>query len=484
MSADRISIAGSLRWIGISQAGRIVLQLAGVVVLARLLSPVDYGLMAMAATVTALAGLLRDMGTGAALVQKRELEPAVVDAVFWFNVLLGSALMLLAMAAAPLVALLFHNGRLVPVLLWLSPVFLVESFSIAQRSLLERESRFRRLAVIELASAAVSLAVALVLAWRGAGVYALVAQSAVSATLLGLLLWCASDWRPRAGIRLSGLRDVSVFSGNLFAFNFANYFHRNADSILIGRYLGSSDLGVYNLAYRVLLFPLQNLTFVVSRAMLPAYSREQTDQSAIADHYTRALRGIALLTAPLMGLLWALREPFVAVVFGPQWMPAADTIAWLAPVGFLQSIVSTSGAVLAATGNTRKLRNLGFVGVPFMLLAFAVGLHWGIVGVAAAYCIANLIWIFPVLEVTLGAVGRSAGHVLGAWIAPLALALVCALAVRAALYAWGQSASPVGQLVQGVVLACACYGFGVWVFLRHSAFELLYMLRGKQHGSH
>lgn len=473
MNAGRISISGSLRWVGISQAGRIALQLVGVIVLARLLSPADYGLMAMAATVTALAGLLRDMGTGAALVQKHGLDAALVDAVFWFNVLLGGTLMLLAMIAAPFAARLFHDPRLVPVLLWLSPVFLVESFSIAQRSLLERASSFRELAIIELTSAVLALAAALVLAWRGAGVYALVAQSGVSAAVLALLLWYVSGWRPRWRIRLAALHEVSSFSGNLFAFNLANYLHRNADSMLIGRYLGSSDLGVYNLAYRMLLFPLQNMTFVVSRVMLPAYSREQMDHTGIADHYARTLRGIALVTAPLMGLLWALREPFVLLMFEARWLPAADVIAWLAPVGFLQSIISTSGSVLVATGNARTLRNLGFVGVPLILLAFVVGLRWGVVGVAMAYCIANLLWIFPVLEVTLAAVGRSARSVLSAWSLPLLLAVACAVPLRIVLMTCLEAASPALQLVLGIALGCLGYGLGAWLCFRRSVLELL-----------
>lgn len=478
MTSKPISIATSLKWVGLAQSIRIALQLVGVVVLARILNPADYGLMAMAATVAALAALLRDMGTGAAIVQKEDLRPSLVRAVFWFNVSVGGGLMVLAIASSPLLAGLYQAPRLVPVLCWLAPVFFIEALSITQRALLEREAEFQKLAFAEVASSAVALVVAIFLALGGMGVYALVGQSLVAAVLLAYLLWRLSEWRPNNGIGLRGLREVSSFSANLFAFNLSNYTHRNADSLLIGRYLGSVDLGVYNLAYRLLLFPLQNLTFVVNRTMLPAYSRQQSNPEAIAEHYSRSLRGIALLTAPLMALLWALREPFVAVVFGQRWAPVAHVIAWLAPVGFLQSIISTSGSVLAATGNARLLRNLGFAGLPLMLAAFAAGLKFGVNGVAAAYCLANVLWTFPVLALTFRAIGIK-HFVVAPWLPPLVLAVGCAGVVRVILPSAMPGAKSYELLFAGALAGACGYLLLSWMCFPQSLRRLASAVRQK-----
>jgi O-antigen/teichoic acid export membrane protein len=475
MSEEPFSISASLRWIGVSQVARILLRLVGVAILARLLAPADYGLMAMAGAVTAFAGVLRDMGTGAALIQRERLTPELVDAVFWFNVSLGLLLMVAIAALAPLMAAWFHEPRLLVLLLVLAPTFPIASVAIAQRAMLERDARFRVLAVMEVATSCVALLVAIVFAWGGAGVYALVAQGIAAAIGSTILLWWISNWRPSGRPRSRALRDLLGFSGNLFIFNLTNYFHRNADTMLIGRFLGSSSLGNYNLAYQVLLFPLQNLTFVVNRAMLPAYSRQQLNREALAQHYLSTLRLIAIVTAPLMGLLWVLREPFVMVMFGKQWLPAVGIIAWLAPVGFLQSIVSTSGSVMSAAGNTKVLRNMGFLGVPMFVCSFLIGLRWGAVGVAAAYCIANVVWIFPVMEVTMRQLGKSSVPAFVAWSKPTVVASIGVLSVWVlqGTTAWAHMES-IARLAWGGALGLSITCAGFWVFCKPEIYQLLH----------
>lgn len=457
MSTVKISIARGLRWAGVSQVGRLVLQLVGLAFLARLLSPAEYGLMAMAATITAFAALLRDMGTGAALVQMKRLPYKLVNAVFWFNAALGMALAIVIVALAPLAALVFREPRLQPLLFALAPIFPVTSLGITHQSLLERESKFRSLAKLELSAAAIGLLAALWLAWRGAGVYALVAQGMVAAVVSTSLLWITSRWRPNCRQGWRHLRRLAGYSANLFLFNTANYFQRNVDTMLIGRFLGSVDLGYYNLAYRVLLFPLQNLTFVVSRAMFPAYSRSQEDDGGIAEHYLSSVAVIAFVTAPLMAVAWALRDPLVLILLGTEWMKSADVLAWLAPVGYMQSIVSTSGVVLAAVGRTDLLRNLGIVGVPFLVASFVAGLPWGITGVAAAYCIANGLWIYPVFRTVMGSLSRPFGDFATSVRHPTLAGLGTALLVFLVDGCLAEVLVPAGRLAAGTFVGIAVY---------------------------
>lgn len=401
MSSNQISTKSSIKWAGLGQASRVFTQLCGLLVLARLLPPEDFGLMALAGTVTAFASLFRDMGSGAALIQIEYLTKELKNAIYFFNLSLGALLTITLLCSADPLSEFFQQPKLKQVLVTLSPVFFIISISTTHLALLERESSYKQIALINIASSIIGLGIAVYMAVSGAGVYALVAQSLGTATITSILLWVTVRYMPSLSFSFKVLKEIFSFSSNLFIFNALNYFHRNLDSMLIGRFLGTHDLGIYNIAYKILLFPLHNITFVISRVMFPAYSRVQNDNPIIAEHYLRTLKVIAFITAPMMAGVWYFREPLVLVFLGINWLPAADVLGWLAPVGFFQSLNSTSGAVLKAKGRTDILRNLGFIGVPFLTLSFFVGLPWGIEGIAASYCVANFIWIYPVMKKTL-----------------------------------------------------------------------------------
>jgi PST family polysaccharide transporter len=402
-----LTIKPGVTWAGIAQLVNVALQLIGLLILTRLLTPADFGLMAMVATVTAFAGLFRDFGTGAALIQREELTEQLKNTVFWLNVALGVSLTLTVLALSGPIANLFSAPRLELLLNFISPVFLILSLSIAQRSLLERDQKFRVIAKVEISTGIFALLGAVYVASQGGGVYALVLQVLLSATLSGVFFWASAQWRPGFTVSKDSLASIWSFSSNIFVFNLVNYFQRNADSMLIGRYLGSAELGIYNIAYRLLLFPLQTFTFVIGRASFPVYSKFQNQPRKIGNHYLATLGTIALFTAPLKGLIWVLRERAIVIALGDQWLPAAQILAWLAPVGFFQSMVSTSGTVLSSIGRPDILRNLGIVGNLLLVGAIVVGLQWGTVGVAACYCVANLIWVYPVIRTVLKQVSMS-----------------------------------------------------------------------------
>ena len=165
--------------------------------------------------------------------------------------------------------------------------------------------------------------------------------------------------------------------------------------MIVGRFLGVNALGTYSMAYRLMLFPIQNLSFVASRALFPALSRLQEAPDQMAVLYTRAVAAVAAVSLPLMAGLWVLREPCVRVLFGSQWGDVADVIAWLAPVGALQSIVSTTGALYMAKGRTDLLMKLGDLGAILAIGAFILGVSGGVTAVAQCYLIANVIGFVP-----------------------------------------------------------------------------------------
>src|SRR5882757_9511853 len=372
----KASAASSVLWAGVSQGGRIAIQLIAIATLSGLLPPTDFGLLAMATIVINFATLVRDMGTSAAVIQREQLSPQLLDTVLWFNVALGIGLAIVISILAIPVALFFKEPRLTGVLIALTISFPLTCSGAVHQALLERSMRFRKLARIELSSAGTALLISVLAARHGMGVYSLVLNTLTLAVMITVQLWLASPWRP--SLRWSGaeLKSLWKFSANLVGFQTVNYFTRNIDTILIGRFLGALQLGWYNTAYRIMLFPV--------------LSRQQDDLAAFSALYLRAISSIALITAPLMAGIWALRLPLVETVLGAQWVPVADVIAWLAPVGMLQSIVTTVGLIFMSTGNTNVMLRYSMIVGGVTFVAIVMGLRWGYVGVAVAYAIENL----------------------------------------------------------------------------------------------
>ena len=427
-----MSAATNARWIGAIQFAKIGVQLLSIVVLARLLTPADFGLVAIAAAVSGFVLLFKDFGTGPALIQKRDLDEGTQSAAFWMNTAVGFALGIALLIAAPLIAHFMDAPGVTGLLLVLACTFPIAGTGIVHQALLERASRFSVIARIEIVSLCIGFAVALLAALNGAGAYSLVLQTVTMTILTTAQLFVSSGWKPSRVRSLNRMRGLWRFSRDMLAFNVVNYFARNADALIIGKFLGAGSLGVYSLAYRAMLFPLHNLTFVATRALFPVMSRKQTELPEVASLYLRSVSVIAFFTAPLMAGLFVLREPFVDVFFGPSWHEVAGVIAWLAPIGFIQSIVSASGAVFMSLGRTTTMLRIALLSSIAHVAGFIVGVRWGVTGVAACYFITNVIMAAPTLALVLRCLNSNASALLAAVRRPMLLSLAMGLALYAA----------------------------------------------------
>lgn len=436
MSGIRQQAISGLKWTTLSQVSRIGTQLLSVLILARLLPPADYGLIAMATTVTGFAGLFRDFGTAAALIQKDDPSPRLLDSVFWLNVAFGVLLALLLGLLAPLIAYGFAEPKLKEVLWGLLLTFPIASLAAVHQALLEKSSCFRPLAIIETVTAFIGFVGAVCAAWAGWGVYSLVLQTLLVVFLTTVCLWFASQWRPAFRWETNEIKSVMNFSRNLVGFNMVNYFIRNADNMLIGRFLGASELGIYAMAYRLMLWPLQNISSVVGRVLFPTFCRLQGDQNRIAGAYVQVTATIMLISAPLMFGFFILRVPFIAVVLGEHWKPMTDILVWLVPLGLLQSIGTSVGSLYLATGRTDVMFKWGVGAGLLVIPAFVIGLQWGITGVAASYAIASLLLFYPGLAIPFRWVGLRVGDVLLKLIPSIATAAMMAGVIQLMANAW------------------------------------------------
>lgn len=414
--------------------------------------------MAMATIAANFASILSDMGMSARLIQKKELTDELRDTVFWINIVLGFTIGGIMALASPLIAWAFHEPALQTVLVFMSIAFPLGAAGSSPLALLERTGRFRSIAIVEICSAVTGAGTGIAAAANGFGIMSLILLILVTSALSTLLFWALCGWHPTLRWSYKEFRGLLPFSGNLVGHNIINYFARNADGMLIARFLGPTELGLYNLAYRIMLLPLQNLTDVVNRAFFPVFSGQQHDRTLIGTNYLKLLTFISLITAPLMLGLWAVRDPFVVVALGEKWRDCGALIAWLAPTGYLQSVASTMGLVLMTTGNTRLMRNLAAARSLIYLFAFVLGLSQGTVGVAKAYFFANLITSaislhYALIEVDLGLLDAARSI-----FRPLVAALVMASLVFAADH-WiiPSNIAPLPRLASLVVLGASLY---------------------------
>jgi PST family polysaccharide transporter len=433
----------------------------------------------MAAVVIGFIELFKDLGTATAVIQRKDPSQALLASMFWLNSGFGLVTTLVLYLVAPLAGAFYREPQVIPIMQVLSLSLLLSGFSNLQMSLLERNLEFDKLARIEIGTALFAALVGIAAAFLGHGAWSLVYQMLAGNLLGTLLLWSASRWRPSWQFNWAETRSVMSFSLNLTGGNIFNYFARNADKFLIGRFLGSQDLGYYDLAYRLMLFPLQGISTVIGRVMFPLYSRMQDDAGQFSRAYLKVASAIALMSFPLMLGLAALAEPFVLTLFGAAWMPVIPLLLILAPLGAVQSILTTVGHIYTAKGRT----DLGMrwtVGAGLLImLSFVLGLPWGIVGVTASYAIVMLLLTYPGFAVPFRLIGLRVRDLGGVLWRPATCALVM-FAVVASMALWSPLGVPGWLTLSSLVpLGALVYFACSWAINRTLLLEVISILRGK-----
>jgi len=379
------------------QGARFVLRLVSVPILARLLAPGDFGLIAMVTVMTNFIMVFRDMGLSSATVQQSEINHAQVSTLFWLNVVIGGVLMVLTSLVAPAVAWFYGDQRLTAITMCLSVAFLFAGLTVQHQALLRRQMRFSALAVIDVAAVFVGTVAAIVTAVWGARYWSLVVQEVTMAASAAVGAWLASGWRPAWPSRRSGVRRMILFGGNVSGFNFVNYFARNLDHLLLGKFWGPDVLGLYSRAYGLLMLPISQLTSPMGAVAMPALSRLQDDSQRYARYYARFVLLLSFVSMPLVVLLGVCSENAVRLFLGDQWMGASRIFQILALTAFIQPVLSTAGIVVLSLGQTARLFRLGLFCGSAAILSFLAGIRWGASGVAWGYCIANYMTMLPML---------------------------------------------------------------------------------------
>ncbi|HUR00475.1 MAG TPA: lipopolysaccharide biosynthesis protein [Gemmatimonadaceae bacterium] len=452
-------VAKNLSWLGIAQALRSITGLAVTAVLARLLTPADFGLVALVLIASGFISMFSETGLTSAVIQRPEVTEDHLSTAFWLNLGVAGSLAAIGVIGAPLISKLFGNPGTAPMLAVMMVSLPIAGLGQVPEAILQRRLAFKAIAAIEWLTTTISGAAAILLAFLGFGAWALVLQAIIAATVGSVGRICVVRWLPRFRVSKAALSDLSSFSFSVFGGNLVNYAFRKIDNFLIGRYLGPAALGYYALAYNLILFPLQSVGAVVLRVMFPVLSSLQADRARLRSAYLRTLRVLGSCTLPVIAGLAATAPLVVLVAYGARWGQTASLLRILSVIGMFES-VSTAGILLYAVGRPGVLFRWALVSVVTMTIAFSFALRWGVTGIAWTYVIISPILfvmphIFAVRAIDLPA-RRALSAVAPALLSSLAMAAIVVL-LRSPLEAVLQTPLQVllAQVVIGIVAYCA-----------------------------
>jgi O-antigen/teichoic acid export membrane protein len=453
----------SVGWTLLQNVGRNGGNFLVFLLLAKLLSPQAFGLIAMAGVMVMLVNVLIEQGLGDALLQHPALEPAHLDTAFWLTLSLSIVATLLVLLTAPWLARLYGQPELGGVLQALAPLFILTGLSTVQQASLQRKFAFRTLALRSVVAVLAGGVVSLGLASAGLGIWSLVGQQ-LSAGLAGsVVLWCASSWRPRRLFSAAHAKDLWQFSRHILGANLLNFVSRKSDDLLIGLYLGPVALGFYAVAYQILTALEQLLSQGLDAVALSSFSRLQDQMAALRQAFLTAVQLAALAVFPAFAGVALVAPEFVMGVLGPQWQPSVAVLQWLAFAGMLHGIFHFNHAIFKACGHPALSLRLMLLSTVANLLLFLLFVRSGIEAVAMAY----VLRAYLLAPLGLLVLRRVTAIRLRDYLQPLLWPLLATLAMAGLLLAlkpWLQAWPPLPGLALLVLAGAAMYLLVIRVF--------------------
>jgi O-antigen/teichoic acid export membrane protein len=446
----------------VSQGAQFMIQSVATVVLARLLTPADFGLVAMVATITGLGQAFADLGLSEATIQRKEITNDQVSTLFWINLAIGVGLMLITMVLSPVLAWFYRDARLVSVTLILSLTFLFGGLRVQADAVLKRQMRFSSLAIRDIVSYLVAVPTAIVLAFRGASYWALVALPLTLNFTQMALSWLMVNWRPGLPRRDAEVGSMIAFGGNVAASYLIVNISRSADNVLIGWHWGASPLGLYSRAYNLLMLPVRQLSAPAGSVAVPAFSRTQDDPERFARYYLRTVNLILWISAPVFGFLFVAAHPVIVLMLGRQWGEAAPVFQILTISALGQLLLDSTIWLLVSRGQSRRLLKLLLVFSPILVCSYAVGLPFGIKGVALSGSLVMLVILPWMLRFSFQGTALSLSRLGRAIFYPVALSLIGVLTAGLLLHLVGPS-NPIAKLFVAASGFLAAYGLSALV---------------------
>jgi O-antigen/teichoic acid export membrane protein len=464
----------------VGQGATFALRIGSMVVLARLVTPEQFGLVGM---VTAFTGLLNMVmfGLPNAAVQSATLSRELASTMFWLNLALGAALATLTALAAPLVAGFYGEPRLLWITVALAAIFIVNGAAAQHRALLQRRLHFGALVTIDIAALVASAAAGISMAMAGFGYWALVAMAIAPPVTAMLGAWIAARWLPGPPRAEIGIRSMLRYGGIFTINTLVVYVAYNVDKVLLGRFWGAEVLGVYGRAYQLSNIPTENLHSAMSFVMFPALARVQDDPKRLRNYFVKGYSVFLAVVMPITIACGLFAADIVRVLLGPQWNDAVPVFQLLAPTILVFALINPMGYMLQATGRASRSLAMAFVIAPVVFVGYVAGLPYGPTGVALGFSTAMLILLVPCVAWAKRGTLITGADLLRAAVPPLASTLVGAVAAIVV----GLLLTDAGAVVRLFALTATLFGAHALTLLfglgqKETYLDLLRAVRGDE----
>ena len=447
----------------LGQAVGMALQIGTTFVLARILSPTDYGLQSMVLTLTAFFSLFKDAGLSVATVQRETVTSEHISTLFWINLVLGAVLTILVAASGPFLAAFYKDPRLLWLTVASASIFLFNSLSVQHKALLDRAMRFSTSVKIDILSAAIGSVIAIGMAALGCGYWSLICQNISLAIIGTVATWIAMPWLPGRPRWTVELRSMVRFGGTVTLNGFVVYFAYNTEKILLGRFWGAAPLGIYTRAYQLATLPVQQLIGAVHIVAFSVLSRMQSEVQRLQRAYLKSLSLIVSMTIPVVISTALFSDEIVLLMLGRKWMGVAVVLRLLSPTVLVFALINPFSWFLRATGRVGRSLNIAFLICPVVVAGILAGLHRGPAGVAVGYSAAMALLFVPVVAWAIHGTGITARDYWDAIKRPLISGILGGATGWLVKMAFHSALPPLAMLLFGLALSFVVYA-GVLLF--------------------
>lgn len=379
----------------VAQALKLILQIGSIMILARLLEPSDFGLIAMVTIFTGLALQFMEGGLSMATIQRDHITHGQVSNLFWVNVLLGAALCVISILLSPIAAYIFDEPRITLVMMVMSITFLIGGLSVQHDAILKRQMRFRAISIIDIASMTLGIVAGIIAALAGLSYWALVISTVTTYLTKTLFRWASVGWLPSLMRRGTGVRPLLSFGANLTGANFIGYFASHITSFAVGYIGGAQAMGLYNRANTLTSIPSKQLLPPLMQVMQSALTRVQNDPERLRIAALSLMTKISIVTMLVTVSMFVTSDWLVLVLLGSGWTEVVDIFRILAIATIVTPITTFTAVIMVAVGQARALMRWKAITLVILSVSILIGSYWGVIGVLLAYCISGIFIRMP-----------------------------------------------------------------------------------------
>lgn len=374
MTSTRRTVGKGVFYTALGKYSNIFFSILIGAILARLLSPDEFGIVAIVTVFVTFFNILTDFGIGPAVVQNQQLDKKDVSSIFSFSIILGFIFAGVFFFLATPIANFYNREELIDVSRLLSIAILFYSLQVIPNALNQKALKFKQIGIINVVVQVSTGIIAIILAYKGFSYYALIIRSILNSLLTFIIFYWLMPVKIAFHIHWHSIGKIARFSGFQFLFNFINYFSRNADNLLIGKYFGTASLGYYDKSYRLMTMPVQNLTHVITPVLMPVLSKYQDDKQRIFNNYLKVVKLLGTIGLPLSVFLYFAANEIILLLYGSQWGQSIPVFKILALTVGIQMVLSSTGSIFQAVNRTDLLFISGLLSAIFMV----GGIYYGV----------------------------------------------------------------------------------------------------------